>query len=285
MGHRYSGALAYADDITLLSPSKSGLTILVDECERYAAEYDILFNGNKSKLLYFRGRYCKPAKTGIDVIGQYVNISTTAVHLGHTISSDDKSQIVKSAASSFWRYFNIFTSNFQCLSASIKSKLFNQFCCSYYGAPIWSLKSNAVKSLCTDWRKALRSLWRVNPRTHCDIIIALSNQLPLITSLEKRFVKYITNSLYCANSFVNVVTKFAICNPMSSIGSNYRNLLDSHGELNCLNSILKWEEKKEKLHNTILTLRELIEIRDGLQECIGFTHDEIGAIILNICIK
>ena len=182
MGHRYSGALAYADDITLLSPSKSGLTILVDECERYAAEYDILFNGNKSKLLYFRGRYCKPANTGIDVIRQYVNISTTAVHLGHTISSDDKSQIVKSAASSFWQYFNIFTSNFQGLSASIKSKqLFNQFCCSYYGAPICSLKSNAVKSLCTDWRKALQSVWKVSLGTHYDIIIALSNQLPLIT--------------------------------------------------------------------------------------------------------
>ena len=51
-----------------------------------------------------------------------------------------------------------------------------------------------------------------------DIIIGLSNQLPLITSLEKRFIKYITNGLYCANSFVNVVTKFALCNPMSSIG-------------------------------------------------------------------
>ena len=141
------------------------------------------------------------------------------------------------------------------------------------------VKSNAAKSICTDWRKSLRSLWKVNHRTHCDIIIALSNQLPLITSLEKRFVKYITNSLYCANSFVNVVTKFA--NPMFSIGSNYRNLLNSHGELNCLNSILKWEEKKD----TILTLRESTEIRDGLQECIGFTHDEIGAIILNICTK
>ena len=68
----------------------------------------------------------------------------------------------------------------------------NQLCCSYYGAPIWSLKNNAVKSLCTDWRKALRSLLNVSPRTHSDIIIALSNQLPLITSLEKRFVLYVT---------------------------------------------------------------------------------------------
>ena len=40
MGHRFSGA----DDITLLSPSRSGMAILVKVCEKYAAEYDIIFN-------------------------------------------------------------------------------------------------------------------------------------------------------------------------------------------------------------------------------------------------
>ena len=33
MGHRFSGALAYADDITLLSLSRSGMVILVKVCE------------------------------------------------------------------------------------------------------------------------------------------------------------------------------------------------------------------------------------------------------------
>ena len=38
--------------------------------------------------------------------------------------------------------------------------------------------------MCVDWRKALRSLWRVDPRTHCDLITAVSNQIPLILSLK-----------------------------------------------------------------------------------------------------
>ena len=53
MGHHFSGALAYADDIILLSPSRSGLAILVKECEKYAVEYDIICNSKKSPLLYF----------------------------------------------------------------------------------------------------------------------------------------------------------------------------------------------------------------------------------------
>ena len=56
MGSRFVGTLAYADDITLLAPCKSALSILIRVCENYAAEYDIMFNGDKSKLLFFKGR-------------------------------------------------------------------------------------------------------------------------------------------------------------------------------------------------------------------------------------
>ena len=46
MGSRFAGALAYADDITLLAPCKSALSILVSVSEKYASEFDILFNGS-----------------------------------------------------------------------------------------------------------------------------------------------------------------------------------------------------------------------------------------------
>ena len=157
MGHRHAGALAYADDLTLLSPSRSGLKILVEECERYADEFDIIFNGSKSKLLFFKGRCCTPTQRGIYVSDQMVNISITETHLGHSISSVDRSKIVKSASSTFWRNFNMFLSHFRSLSSFMKSKLFSQFCCSFYGAPLWHLKSSAVQDICVDWRKALRS--------------------------------------------------------------------------------------------------------------------------------
>ena len=119
--------------LTLLSPSRSGLATLVGECERYAA--DIMFNGSKSKLLYFKGRYCSATQKGIQVNGEFVNISKSAVHLGHTVSSDKRSQIVKSATGSFWRGFNLLLSNFESLCSSMKSKLFigiKECCCSSF---------------------------------------------------------------------------------------------------------------------------------------------------------
>ena len=53
MGCRFTGALAYADDITLLAPCKSALALMIDVCEQYAAEFDILFNGISKVNCYF----------------------------------------------------------------------------------------------------------------------------------------------------------------------------------------------------------------------------------------
>ena len=46
-------------------------------------------------------RFCKPVKVGIEVRGLYVNISKSTVHLGHTISSENRNLNVKSSTSNF----------------------------------------------------------------------------------------------------------------------------------------------------------------------------------------
>ena len=47
MGGHYTGALAYANNITLLSPSMSGMRTLSKVSEEYATEFDVTFNGKK----------------------------------------------------------------------------------------------------------------------------------------------------------------------------------------------------------------------------------------------
>ena len=54
MGCRFMGALAYADDITLLAPCKFALSIMIDVCEQYASEFDILFNGSKINCYFLK---------------------------------------------------------------------------------------------------------------------------------------------------------------------------------------------------------------------------------------
>ena len=52
MGGHFTGALAYADYITLLSLSMSGLRTLRKVCEEYATEFDVTFNGKQSVVVF-----------------------------------------------------------------------------------------------------------------------------------------------------------------------------------------------------------------------------------------
>ena len=110
--------------------------VLVSVCEKYASEFDILFNGSKSKLLFFKERFSNGMESGIMVNREIVNISVNAVHLGHTISSSDRESISLTAKSSFWKSFKSFISNFGHTYSFIKCSLFKQFCCSFYSSPL-----------------------------------------------------------------------------------------------------------------------------------------------------
>ena len=47
------GVFGYADDLSLLCPSFSGIKEMLYICERFASDNKILFNASKSQLLYF----------------------------------------------------------------------------------------------------------------------------------------------------------------------------------------------------------------------------------------
>ena len=173
------------------------------------------------------------------------------------------------AKNNFWKCFNMFFfANFGRLYCCIKIKLYNQFCCSFYGSPLWHLNYAAVQLLCVDWRKSLRSLWDVHPTTPYNIITALSNQIPFISTLQNRFIRFMSTSLSSSNCILKVISHFAISNPMSAEGKNYRTLIDDD-ECSNSRSVMKRTISSKAIENTVSTLRELIDIRDGYKECNG----------------
>ena len=166
MGNHCTGSLGYADDLTLLAPTLSGLQVLIKICERYADEFDIKFNGAKSVYMVFGGRRCKCDNRTVMVNGAELHRVNATVHLSHHISTNDNGSLVSAAIGQFWRGFNMFMADFSQIHSHIKCHLFKLYCCSYYGAPLWCLQSNMVSRLCVAWRKASRKIWRLSPRTY-----------------------------------------------------------------------------------------------------------------------
>jgi len=56
IGHMFVGVLAYAEDLVLLAPTPHAMRSMLQYCEQYAKEYDVLFNADKSKCVISRPR-------------------------------------------------------------------------------------------------------------------------------------------------------------------------------------------------------------------------------------
>ena len=54
MGSLFVGALAYADDLVLVAPGSNAMRCMLQICDEYAAQYNVVFNANKSKCLHCR---------------------------------------------------------------------------------------------------------------------------------------------------------------------------------------------------------------------------------------
>ena len=85
VSQHFVGALSYADDITLLSPSLQGLQYMVNICEEYGKEFHVTFNDKQTTGMVFGASNgnCK----AIQVNGNNVDWVTNAKHLGNVVDN------------------------------------------------------------------------------------------------------------------------------------------------------------------------------------------------------
>ena len=55
------------------------------------------------------------------------------------------------------------------------------------------------------------------------------------------------------------------------------------GDFNNSRSVMKWTNSSKAIENTVSTIRELIDTRDGYKECIGFSSQKLEVFMLDLC--
>ncbi len=206
MGNKFMGVVSFADDIKLLTPTFKGLKKLVSICEKYAEEYDIKLNGIKTKYMVYKGRNSVVHDEDVYVNREKVEQVTIADHLGHRLSTTDKTSMITAAVSSFWISFNLFMANFSCGYSVVKNKRFKQYCCFFYSAPLLGVYN--YEPMCVVWIKALKIIWNVPRQTHRRLITLLSESAPLAVQLNARFGKFMCKAMEHDNPVVNIWPKF-----------------------------------------------------------------------------
>ena len=91
-GDRFCGALCYADDLTLLAPSKTAIVMLLDVCESFALEFSVKYNASKSVYLCCNDR--NSSNPGLCINGSVIKPSKSAIHLDHCIGPLSETEFV-----------------------------------------------------------------------------------------------------------------------------------------------------------------------------------------------
>ena len=288
VGSHYVGALSYADDLTLIAPTRSAMKRMLGVCEHFAAEYDVLFNGSKSISLVINSRLGENAPS-LTLNGQPVPRSDNTVHLGHHIGKNSHSINVQKAIVDMNCRVNSLLCNFKLCTFKSLYMLYQSCCSSFYGSPLWML--NDIQRLAVCWRKGLRRLFRLSPRTHSIFIPLIMCKPDLKTQLLGRFSKFFLKCYHNTNVVVNFCSKMSLSS--TSIVNSNITLLRS-----CTNMSLSDIVNSTSLAHTLYSswfdqvdialkeraelIVELMHIRDGILNS-PLERSEIDIMLVDLC--
>ena len=211
VGNYFYGALAYADDIVLLSPTRFGLQKMFDMCVTYFKEHKIVISTNpdpaktKTKCLYFSHIKDKNLPSPIIMGDKKLPWVNAWQHLGNELNVDDLSKPFQASmdgdTSNKRRKFigkvHSLREEFGFLCPDMMLSIISIYATSFYGSNLWLFSSSATERLFTSWNNMIRMVWSLPNTTHRYFLEDISETPHLKASLYQRylvFVKSITDS-------------------------------------------------------------------------------------------
>ena len=292
VGKNYVGCVSYADDLVLLAPSLSALNDMIKICEAYAAEYYIKYNGSKSKLMVFDKR---PGSVCPDVYinNEKLDVVNEFKYLGHIMYDDRLNPMMDYVQKDFITKANTCLTDFGAISSPIKHSLIEKYCYSFYGVNLCNFDSPRFNILCTEWRKVMRRVWGIPPRTHCNLITHIAECTPPEVFLYQRYAGFYFSGILSSNCIVSSLFHNSLFYP-TRLGNNIRCILE---KVNCCFSnirnlsvtILK-KRILQQWGSSVLEgnvfkgqqIRQLIEQRDSLSKWL-LTKHQCQDIITILC--
>ena len=289
IGKHFYGAIGYADDLTLLSPTISGLNEMLSICEDFSREYSIRFNPTKSVCMVFSKK--KYDIQNIKLNGNVLTWVNSVKYLGNHLDCDmsESTEIRMKKSDLTYRVNHLLASIGNC-SNEIVSKVFNTKCSHFYGAQCWNFEDKNVLYFQTMWNRCIRRLMNLPYTTHTRFLPLLNGTCSAIEQIYSRFLSLVKTMLNSTNVRVNYLARRSINDATSIIGANLHVIAT---QLNCEKlSILTLSKcqvknmflvKYENSIPAVCQIKELKNVLEGKAFITGFNTDEIRCIHNFLC--
>ncbi len=220
----FVGALAYADDLTLLAPSPSALRKLLRIlCQQTEADLKLKFNPGKTQCIRFCTDSSGSQNLAFQFCGQFINCVTSVTHLGHVVCHDLSDDLdIQKCQRDFVRRANGVLLRFGFCTPTVLTRLLRSYCMSFYGCALWNLNHKMIKCLEVCMNKVLRRIWSLPYDCHTDILHSVSGCYSIVNVCYNRFCKLFQAAVSSGNCIVHHVFHDASFSCRNAIGFNHK---------------------------------------------------------------
>ena len=181
--------LFYADDLCLMAPSPSALQYLINICDRFCTENDLMFNTKKSMCMVVKPpKYklrCPTLYIGCDELLYVDTVKYLGVYLTNEMNDNCD---MKRQLRSLYARANTLMSKFSKCSIDVKLTLFRNYCSSTYCSHLWATFSKATFSkLKVAYNNVYRRLLGYTRRDSASMMLVTNG----VDSFETIYRKYI----------------------------------------------------------------------------------------------
>ena len=241
-------------------------------CETYAEEHNIRFNSSKSQLI----RFTDKNRVKMDISIEMKNGSKTKMvdkcrYLGTTLNSDVELKHTRDVVRYPTFSLNNLFADFSFVDSSTLSRLFDSYWMNLYESQLF--RYNDIKSmelLCVTWRKSIRKIWKISPRSHFNLLHRINRCDPIGNIMEKRCIQFINSDTILFDR----TAKYSLSMSSTTLGENIQYFMLKYGiymsEWYGPLSVLYGKNQKHILNETSIinkctgiAIRDLCNARDS----------------------
>ena len=304
IGGQFLGAFGYADDVTLLAPTRQALQTMLTICENFAISHSMLFSTDpdpsksKTKCLFFSRERNADQVSNVRLNGDLLPWVKTAKHLGNYLSSklnfschapETRTDLLCKRAILFDKVHQI-QQQFGYYNPRLVIKLLSIYSTALYGSCLWQLASDEHLKLNRSWNTAVKIIWDLPHPTHTRFLESLSPVPHLESVLLGRYIGFIENLLLTKNNLLQLIFNSCSADLHSLTGQNLAYLLQKYKKpsfpaLTADKRIIK----KERIYPFLkeetwkLNLMEEISLLKKSHLEIDFNFDDLEEILEYVC--
>ena len=292
----YYGVLGYADDLLLLSASRSGLQAMVKICEKFAKIRKLKFSTNinpeKSKtkcVVFTKVKGMRHEIAPIMLNGNPLPWVENVKHLGNILQSDNsmKSDCLMKRAQ-FIGKVNSLLQEFNYVDTSVMIRILKIYVTAFYGSCLWDLYSTEVTRIYSSWNVTIRNVFNLPWTSHRYLIEYVSSTSHPKTMLCRRLVKFWESLRQCKKGSVRFLFNLVYDDRRTLTGRSVSKIATdcevdrSKLDMRQVSKVRYFPPPPGEMWR-LPFLEELLEVMNGRAEVPGLRQEEIRDMIEEIC--